>query len=213
MPPQKNKGWETADMVISVVRALVAEHEEGGVIPVAEVERILDLASKGPSAFDKIYAEAERTGAVGRDSGRSKRMSLRESPLLRLLVLPMEPLFESVPAMYERRFVPGYLSAMRRLLGDAAWSELDAASRSAVLALIAARGGPVELEALYRDVGILAVRKRAMAAVKSALSTPRGRLVWDKDAGRAAQDGALPTKAQIDAAREAIFAAAADFGV
>jgi hypothetical protein len=184
---------------------MVLEHSASGSVPIDEMERILDIVSRGPSAFDDLYEESERDVSSSRDGG-GKASAMRGNPMLRILGFPLEPLFDEVPAGFERRFLPGYFKGVRKLIGEEAFEACSADARSAMLALTVAKGGVVDLEAIDSDPAMMAVTRRVLESMRTALGTSRGALVWDKEIGAAAKDGSLPHRRHIESARAAVLA-------
>src|SRR5277367_1839787 len=114
MPTQVTAGRAAASLALRVLRGVLAGLSKDGMVSMTDIDRTIALIGRGTVELDRAYAlthngsvsDAEQSLlAIAEaeideeqyDGQQQNRFGMRSDPIHRLLVLPMEPMFYTVP--------------------------------------------------------------------------------------------------------------------
>jgi hypothetical protein len=220
MPRQVTAGRAAASLALRVLRGVLAGLAKDGAVSLNDIDRAIGLIEKGTVELDQAYAKshshsvedaeqsllaiAEAEIEEEREGAQHNRTGMRSDPLSRLLALPLEPMFYSNPAGFERRWLAGYFATARQLIGPQ-FISYDAECKAIIQSMLQVHGKALNWDIIYAERRTVSLMRRVFGALVGKLSDGKGVTTWANLMAQPAPDGSIPTTEQIAQVREVIL--------
>ncbi|MBX9633452.1 MAG: hypothetical protein K2X44_00600 [Magnetospirillum sp.] len=193
----------TSKIVINIVIALLREHAVDGKLDLAEVERILELISRGTVSLDETFRLQEER--CRKDHNRPKgNVGARSNPFQRLAVRPFETLLAGNPPIFPRPLLAHYFEFVEYAMGSER-EPMERDCRAVIQALLVVHGNNLTWEHFYSDKRTLKLLHIALKRITHVLSSPEGQKAWHTLMVRPAGDTPAPTIGQTNQLRQALL--------
>lgn len=199
--PRACKG--VAALAVQIVRNLLKDYVQDGVVTAANLERILESVEKGTLALDQVLSAHEASCMAAR---RGQRLNARSNPYRRILVRPFEWMFAA--GSMDRKHTAPFFDAAREILGEEMWAAGEAATKELVRGLLAVKGAGMTWEDLYSSDEGAAIMAAHTGALASALTQDGPARRFRQRMKTPAEDGDVLGPLEIDELVGAIVTAA-----
>jgi hypothetical protein len=220
MPTQVTAGRAAASLALRVLRGVLGGLAKDGMVSLTDIDRAIALIEKGTVELDQAYARSHKHSVEDaeqsllaiaeaeieeeREGGPQSRTGMRSDPLSRLLALPLEPMFYSTPAGFERKWLAAYFATARQLIGPQ-FISYDAECKAIIQSMLKVHGKALNWDIIYAEKRTVSLMRRVFGALVGKLSDGKGVTKWTDLMAQPASDGSVPSEEQIGQVREVIL--------